>query len=232
MKCFFHDTVKIPVGEVMLEGEFTLPQDAGSIVVFSHASSRSRFSRRYQKIARELQHLGYGTLLLDLLTEQEDAAYYYTRCDIELLTRRLTGVTEWLEGYEPAAHLGIGYLAAGTGAAAALRAAYYLPHVLAVVCHGGRPDMADDILSKVETPVLLIAGDLDQDMLEHNRFAMEKLQCRKKLVEIKGAGQLFVENDAIARVTAEAISWFNHYLHVPKPVPKYVPRQVPRLQVL
>lgn len=216
MKCFFHDTVKIPVGKVTLEGEFTLPQGAESIVIFSHASSRSRFSRRYQKIAQELQHLGYGTLLIDLLTEEEDAAYYYTRCDIELLTRRLTGVTEWLESYAPAAHLGIGYLAAGTGAAAALRAAYYLPNVLAVVCHGGRPDMAGDILQNVDTPVLLITGDLDHDILEHNLFAMEELQCRKKLIEIKGAGQLFLENNAMARVVGSAISWFNHYLKVPR----------------
>lgn len=212
MKCFFHDTIKIPVGKVILEAELTLPRDAESIVIFSHASSRSRFSRRYQKIAKELQQHGFGTLLLDLLTEEEDIAYYYTRSDIELLTGRLTGVTEWLETYAPAAHLTIGYFAAGTGAAAALKAAYYLPHVQAVVCHGGRPDMAEDVLPLITTPVMLIAGDLDLDLLAHNVFAFEKLQCRKKLLRITGAGQLFLENNAMPRVIAGAMSWFNYYL--------------------
>jgi len=215
MKCFFHDTVKIPVGKVTLEAELTLPQGTKSIVIFSHASSRSRFCRRYLKIARQLQEHGYGTLLLDLLTEEEDIAYYYTRSDIELLTARLTGVTEWLECYEPAAHLAIGYFAAGTGAGAALKAAYYLPHVQAVVCHGGRPDMAEEVLQHIETPVLLITGDLDEHILEHNLFAFEKLQCRRKLLQIKGAGPLFLENNAMSRVVDGAMSWFNHYLKVP-----------------
>ncbi|SEM59726.1 Dienelactone hydrolase [Chitinophaga rupis] len=212
MKCFFHDTVKIPVGKVILEAELTLPRGAESIVIFSHASSRSRFSRRYQKIAQELQQHGFGTLLLDLLTKEEDIAYYYTRSNIELLTGRLTGVTEWLEGFAPAAHLAIGYFAAGTGAAAALKAAYYLPHVQAVVCHGGRPDMAEDVLPLITTPVMLIAGDLDQDILAHNVFAFEKLLCRKKLLRITGAGQLFLENNAMPQVITGAVSWFNHCL--------------------
>ncbi len=212
MKRLFHDVVNIPLGKVSLEAELTLPRGATAIIVFSHASSRSRFSRRYQKMALQLQQRGFGTLLLDLLTDEEDVAYYYTRSNIELLTRRLTGVTEWLECFPATAHLGIAYFAAGTGAAAALKAAYYLPHIRTVVCQGGRPDMAKDILEDIETPVLLVVGTLDNDILEHNLFAFEQLQCRKKLVEIKGTGQLFVENNAMAIVTENAINWFDHYL--------------------
>jgi len=215
MKCFFHDTIQIPVGKVTLEASLTLPQDAESIVIFSLASSRSRFNRRYQKIAQQLQQRGFGTLLLDLLTDEEDAAYYYTRTNIELLTRRLTGITEWLECYGPAAHLSIGYFAAGTGAAAALKAAYYLPRIHAIVCQGGRPDMAEDLLPDIETPVLLIAGSADTNMMDHSQLAFEKLQCRKKLLEIKGAGQLFVENNAMSLVMENAIGWFNRYLKEP-----------------
>ncbi len=215
MKLFFHDTINIPVGRVMLEAELNLPEETGSLLIFSHASSRSRFSRRYQKIAQQLQQKGFGTLLLDLLTEEEDAAYYYTRSDIELLTRRLTGVTEWLERYPATAGLNMGYLAAGTGAAAALKAAYYLPHIQAVVCHGGRPDLADEVLPRLDTPVLLITGNQDKDMLAHNLYAFGKLQCRKKIIQIAGAGQLFVEKNAMAHVTDGAIKWFEHYLKVP-----------------
>ncbi|HEU4556161.1 MAG TPA: alpha/beta hydrolase [Chitinophaga sp.] len=215
MKCFFHDTIKIPVGKATLEAVLTLPEGATSIVIFSLASSRSRYSRRYQKVAQQLQQRGFGTLLADLLTDEEDAAYYYTRTNIELLTRRLTGITEWLECYGPATHLSLGYFAAGTGAAAALKAAYYLPHIQAVVCQGGRPDMAEDLLPYIATPVLLIAGTLDADMLGHSRLAFEKLQCRKKLLEIKGAGQLFVENNAMTLIMESAANWFHHYLKVP-----------------
>lgn len=215
MKYAIHDTVRIPVGKTTLEAELALPHGADSIVIFCHASSRSRFSRRYHKAAHQLQHRGFGTLLLDLLTKEEDVAYYYTRADIELLTRRLTGVTEWLECAGPVAYRNIGYLAAGTGAAAALKASFYLPHVHAIVCQGGRPDLAEDILPLHETPVLLITGDQDKDSLERNLFAFEKLQCPKKLLEIKGAGQLFLENNAMNTLMEGAISWFNHHLKVP-----------------
>ncbi|HEU4552993.1 MAG TPA: alpha/beta hydrolase [Chitinophaga sp.] len=219
MKSFFHDTIHIPVGKVTLEAVLTVPEGAMSIVIFSLASSRSRYSRRYQKVAHQLQLRGFGTLLVDLLTNEEDAAYYYTRTNIELLTRRLTGITKWLEYYKPAAHLSMGYFAAGTGAAAALKAACGLPHIHTVVCQGGRPDMAADLLPDIEVPVLLIAGTLDADTLGHSQQAFEKLQCRKKLLEIKGAGQLFVENNAMSLVMENAINWFNHYLKVPLPQP-------------
>ncbi|KAA2243285.1 alpha/beta hydrolase [Chitinophaga agrisoli] len=214
MKRFFHDTVRIPVGRASLEAELTLPQGSNAIVIFAHASSRSRFCKRYKKVAYQLQQEGYSTLLLDLLTHEEDIAYYYTRVDIKLLTDRMMAVTEWLESNPRTAQLSMGYFGAGTGAAAALKAASQRPQVQAIVCRGGSPDLVTDVLPEIEAPTLLIAGSMDHHVLKHNRSAFEHLQCPKQLLEIAGAGQMFVEGQAMDVVMEATTDWFHQYLAV------------------
>jgi dienelactone hydrolase len=162
-------------------------------------------------VAGYLQEHGFGTLLFDLLTEEEDQRYH-TRFDIDLLTKRLVGATEWLEGLAVANHCRIGYFGASTGAAAALKAAAVLPQIEAVVSRGGRPDLAMDSLPQVEAPVLLIVGGLDHDVLKLNQQAYIFIESEKKWKVIPGATHLFEEHGAMEQVCESAASWFEKYL--------------------
>ena len=172
----FQNEVTIPVRNVTLYGELIIPLQAESIVIFSHGSGSGRNSPRNRMVAHYLNERNIGTLLLDLLTEEEDK-HYITRFDIELLTKRLIGATEWLE-QQPAAHdCRLGYFGASTGAASALKAASYLPQIEAVVSRGGRPDLAMDNLPKIEAPVLLIVGRNDFDVMRMNKEAYIQLEC-------------------------------------------------------
>lgn len=207
----FHGDVSIPVGKVIVEGELTLPSQAAAVVIFSHGSGSSRFSKRNQAVAKYLQQKNMGTLLIDLLTEKEDQ-YYHNRFDIDILTRRLAGATEWLEKLPIAKDMSIGYFGASTGAASALKAAAYLPSVKAVVSRGGRPDLAMEILNKVEAPTLLIVGSLDYDVLKLNQQAYRELQCLKQLEIVEGATHLFEEKGKLDIVADLAASWFEKYL--------------------
>lgn len=207
----FHKEVSIPIGKVTVEGELIIPLKSKAIVIFSHGSGSGRFSTRNRAVAKYLQQKNMGTLLLDLLTPEEDKLYS-NRFDIDLLTKRLAGATEWLERLPAAKDCRIGYFGASTGAASALKAAAYLPGISAVVSRGGRPDLAMDVLEKVEAPTLLIAGSLDYDVLQLNKEAYIQLNCEKKLEVIDGATHLFEESGTMEKVCEKAGEWFEKYL--------------------
>lgn len=207
----YNKEVRIPIGKVRLEGELIIPLNTGAIVVFSHGSGSSRMSPRNRMVAHYLHEHHIGTLLFDLLTAEEDV-HYHNRFDIELLTKRLAGATEWLGDLPAAKKSRIGYFGASTGAAAALKAAAILPKIGAVVSRGGRPDLAMESLPKIEAPVLLIVGGLDHDVLKMNEVSYMQLACEKKLEIIPGATHLFEERGAMDQVAALAAAWFEKYL--------------------
>jgi dienelactone hydrolase len=204
--------VHIKTDSVALEGALAIPEDGRGMVLFAHGSGSSRHSPRNNYVARELRAVGLGTLLIDLLTEEEDRIYQ-TRFDIDLLTRRLLAATEWLKEQPQTRGLNIGYFGASTGAAAALKAAATLgPAIDAVVSRGGRPDLAEPDLENVQAPTLLIVGGYDDVVIELNRSAYEKLKGKKELVIVPGATHLFEEPGKLEAVAGLAASWFKQYL--------------------
>ena len=208
----FHKEVSIPVGKVTVQGELIIPLKAKAIIIFSHGSGSSRFSKRNQMVAKYLNEKNFGTLLFDLLTEEEDQ-HYQNRFNIDLLTKRLAGATEWLEEFPAAKDCRIGYFGASTGAASALKAAAVLPQIKAVVSRGGRPDLVMDDLHNVEAPTLLIVGSLDYDVLQLNKEAYTQLGCEKKLEVVEGATHLFEEPGKMENVSELAGNWFQKYLN-------------------
>jgi len=208
--------MKIPVGEVVVEGTLTLPPGAKSVVLFVHGSGSGRFSPRNQYVAKEFNKASIGTLLFDLLTQEEEEQDVVTaeyRFDIPLLAERLIGATEWLRNDSKTQRLPYGYFGASTGAAAALIAAAKLPKdVATVVSRGGRPDIAGDYLPKVAAPTLLLVGGLDVEVIELNKEAMAKMKAEKKLVIIPGATHLFEEPGTLEEVAKISTEWFLRYL--------------------
>lgn len=206
-------SVRVSGGEgVVLDGELAVPDGARGVVVFAHGSGSSRHSPRNQFVARALREAGLGTLLFDLLTEREDRVYE-TRFDIELLAGRLVAATAWLARESRAKGLSIGYFGASTGAAAALIAAARLGSGIgAVVSRGGRPDMAETALDRVNAPTLLIVGGLDDMVIDLNRQAYEHLRCEKQLVIVPGATHLFEEPGTLEEVARLATRWFVRWL--------------------
>ena len=205
--------VHIPAAGVALEGMLELPEKAQGVVLFAHGSGSSRHSPRNNYVARTLRESGAGTLLIDLLTREEDTNYE-TRFDIPLLTQRLLSATQWLQHDEHTKHLLIGYFGASTGAAAALQAAADKgTAIAAVVSRGGRPDLAGpSALSKVHSPTLLLVGGFDDVVIELNQQAYERMTCEKQLVIIPGATHLFEEPGALEEVARQAALWFSHHL--------------------
>jgi dienelactone hydrolase len=204
--------VHIPVDAVQLEGALALPEQAQGLVVFAHGSGSSRFSPRNNVVARILREAGIGTLLLDLLTEEEDTIYA-SRFAIDLLTERLLLVTSWLQDQPQTQRRAIGYFGASTGAAAALKAAATIGSGIgAVVSRGGRPDLVGEALARVQSPTLLIVGGSDQVVLQLNRQAYAQLQAPKQLVVIPGATHLFEEPGALEEVARLATQWFSRSL--------------------
>ena len=203
----------VPSGRVYLEGMLELPEHATGIVVFAHGSGSSRLSPRNNFVARELHAARLGTLLMDLLTSEEDQSYE-TRFDIDLLTRRLADTTRWLRDQRVAKILPVGLFGASTGAAAALRVAADLPDdVKAVVSRGGRPDLAgNENLARVFAPTLLIVGGEDFQVIDLNRAAYRELRGEKELAIVAGATHLFEEPGALANVATLAARWFGRYL--------------------
>ena len=194
-----------------LDGILSVPHHAKGIVIFSHGSGSGRFSPRNKLVAERLYQEQIGTLLLDLLTPSEDRIIT-NRFDTALLAHRLVGITQWLEQFDPCDGCAIGYFGANTGAAAALKASTYLPQVKAIVSRGGRPDMAVDILAKVQCPTLLIVGSRDEDVLRLNEQAYGLLTCEKKFEVIDGDSHLFEEEGKMDNVIEHASRWFNKYL--------------------
>ena len=205
-------------GSVTLEGEWCVPAGAVGIVLFAHGSGSSRHSPRNQAVARMLRESGTGTLLLDLLTrdeEAEDARTGELRFDIGLLARRLVAATQWVasqpEGEQMG--LGLGYFGSSTGGAAALVAAAELGSVIdAVVSRGGRPDLAGDALTRVQAPTLLIVGERDEVVLQLNEEACVQLRCKKELAVVPQATHLFEEPGALEEVARLAAAWFRRHL--------------------
>jgi putative phosphoribosyl transferase len=208
------EDVRLLARGVTLEGNLVIPEGASGIVLFAHGSGSGRFSPRNRFVAGELNHAGIATLLLDLLTEEEEQEDLVTgalRFDIPLLAERLLGATEWVRAYGPARALRIGYFGASTGAAAALIAAAGRDDIAAIVSRGGRPDLAGEVLPRVKAPTRLIVGGRDEYVLELNRMALEQLRAEKDLVVVPGATHLFEERGALERVAALAAEWFGRH---------------------
>jgi putative phosphoribosyl transferase len=199
--------VVIPSDAVRLEGELVIPEGAALIVLFAHGSGSSRLSPRNQFVARTLQAAGIGTLLFDLLTEEE-AADRENVFDIDFLAHRLGDATRWLRARPDGAKYALGYFGASTGAAAALIAAAQQPAICAVVSRGGRPDLALRHLADVAAPTLLIVGGRDYGVIELNEKAYRLLHCEKSLKIVPGATHLFEEPGTLEQVAQLASEWF------------------------
>jgi len=208
--------VRLSTDEVTLHGNLLVPESAWGLVVFAHGSGSSRHSPRNKYVAGVLHDSGMATLLFDLLTLEEEAEDLITgrqRFDINMLARRLVGVTDLLQENEKTRRLRLGYFGASTGAAAALVAAAERPDVVgAVVSRGGRPDLAGPALAKVKAPTLLIVGGNDYQVIDLNREALEKLKSEKKLITVRGATHLFEEPGTLEKAAMLATDWFVKYL--------------------
>jgi dienelactone hydrolase len=213
MEMRYNNEVSIPVGEIRLKGILSIPEDCLGIVLFSHGSGSSRLSKRNQFVAEILQKKGFGTLLFDLLTPEEDL-YYLNRFEIDMLHERLMAATKWLQKHPSAKDLGIAYFGASTGAASALMAAAKLPEVFAVVSRGGRPDLAIDVMPDIKVACLFIVGSLDTEVLSLNQKAFDKLTGEKHLEVVQGASHLFEEEGKLQQVAELASSWFKSHLPV------------------
>src|SRR3989344_5509206 len=209
-------SVRIPIDrKIILDGDLVVPEKAIGIVLFAHGSGSSRFSPRNRYVAEVLQKSNIATLLMDLLTKEEEAIDNVTahlRFDIEMLAERLVAVTEWIKENKETKNLSIGYFGASTGAAAALIAAAKIPGIKAVVSRGGRPDLAIPYLSKVKAPTLLIVGGDDDVVIGMNEEAMEHLSVVKKLEIVEGATHLFEEPGTLEKAARLAADWFRKYL--------------------
>jgi pimeloyl-ACP methyl ester carboxylesterase len=209
--------ITIAIGPTSLQGDLAAPLDARGVVLFAHGSGSSRFSSRNRYVAGVLQQGGFATLLLDLLTEQEELVDQVTRqlrFDIPLLAERLTGAVDWLRSKPATEHLPIGLFGASTGAGAALIAAADRPDaVRAVVSRGGRPDLAGDALPRVESPTLLLVGGRDEQVIALNLRAQEHMRASTELSIIPGATHLFEEPGTLEIVAQRALEWFTHNLH-------------------
>ncbi|MCY1082800.1 dienelactone hydrolase family protein [Archangium lansingense] len=208
--------VEVLAGGVSLGGTLAVPEGAQGLVIFAHGSGSSRHSPRNRYVAYTLREAGLGTLLFDLLTEDEEAEDEQTaalRFDIDFLAKRLGQVTDWVFANPELSQLRVGYFGSSTGAAAALVAAAERTEVIgAVVSRGGRADLAGGALKRVMAPTLLIVGGSDDIVLDLNQRALERLHSPKALEVIPGATHLFVERGALERVAALAAGWFTRFL--------------------
>jgi putative phosphoribosyl transferase len=204
---------RIPVNGIHIEGHLQLPRGARGLVPFAHGSGSSRHSPRNNYVAGVLRSRGLGTLLMDLLSAEEDTDYSQ-RFDIGLLTERLEVATGWVRGQEATKGLPIGYFGASTGAAAALEAAFREGEgIRAVVSRGGRPDLASPkALREVSVPTLFIVGGWDSQVLELNQLAYRELTCTKDFAIVPNATHLFEEPGTLEAAASLAADWFERYL--------------------
>ena len=209
--------VHIPAGSVTVEGMLEIPDGAVGLVLFAHGSGSSRHSPRNNYVAGVLRAEGVGTLLMDLLTPEEDRDYS-RRFDIGLLTQRLLDAVRWVSVQEATRNLPLGFFGASTGAAAALDAAAVLgAEARAVVSRGGRPDLASEqALLKVSAPTLLLVGGYDDGVIDLNQLAFDQLHCEKEMVIVPGATHLFEEPGTLEAVASRAAGWFAEHLPAPK----------------
>ena len=208
-------TVSIPVDQDFIEGDLILPENAKAAVIFAHGSGSSRHSPRNKYVAETLNHAGLATLLIDLLTVEEEVVDIGTaeyRFNVGLLANRLVAATNWAVNDHRLKNLPIGYFGASTGAAAALIAAAESERIGAVVSRGGRPDLAREYLDKVKAPTLLIVGEFDRDVIELNKTAAEMMRAPVEIRIVPGATHLFEEEGALEEVAACAREWFDRNL--------------------
>jgi dienelactone hydrolase len=200
---------------VSLEGDLSVPAHARGVVLFAHGSGSSRFSARNKRVASMLQESGFATLLMDLLTPNEDDLDRQSgeyRFDIGRLAERLVGASEWLSADEATSKLRISLFGASTGGGAALVAAAEIPEqIAAVISRGGRPDLAGEALTRVRAPTLLLVGGNDETVLELNREALAQLTAPARLEVIPGATHLFEEPGALDEVARHATAWLETY---------------------
>ena len=211
------EAVTIPIGQYTLNADITVPpRELQGVVLFAHGSGSSRLSPRNRKVAEGLVRRGMATVLLDLLTEQEDQEDQITReyrFDIPMLAERLAAATDWVSGQSRLRDHPIGYFGASTGAAAALiAAAEKADRVSAVVSRGGRPDLAGEALPRVQAPTRLIVGGDDTAVIEMNRDAAGEMHCPVHVDIVPGASHLFEEPGALERVMELAGDWFEQHL--------------------
>jgi dienelactone hydrolase len=208
--------VRVPAGSATLEGNLLVPAGATGVVLFAHGSGSSRFSSRNRAVAQELRRGGLGTLLIDLLTPQEetvDDRTAHLRFDIDLLAGRLAGAIEWVSRQPSTSRLRVGLFGASTGGGAALVAAARVPdRVAAVVSRGGRPDLAGAALPKVVAPTLLLVGGDDVAVIRMNQEAYDLMTCARRMEIVPGASHLFEEPGTLERVAELARDWFVRYL--------------------
>ena len=208
--------VRVSAGPVTLEGNLGIPDSTRGIVLFAHGSGSGRHSPRNRYVAGALRELGLATLLIDLLTPEEeevDLRTRHLRFDIRLLADRLADATDWLAQEPDTKDLRVGYFGASTGAGAALVAAAQCPEAVgAVVSRGGRPDLAGEALSRVVAPTLFIVGGEDEPVIGMNREATEQLRAEKRLEVVPGATHLFEEPGKLEEVTRLAARWFARHL--------------------
>jgi len=208
--------VLIPVGSNALRGDLNIPRNARGVVIFAHGSGSSRHSSRNQYVARYLTRCGFATLLIDLLTEDEEDADARTgrlRFDIARLSLRLEAILDWVASEPELAALPVGLFGATTGGSAALVAAAEHPQqVAAVVTRGGRPDLAGAALSGVLAPTLFVVGADDGALIALNREAMSQMHCPVSLQLVHGATHLFDEPGPLEAVATAAGMWFQRFL--------------------
>jgi pimeloyl-ACP methyl ester carboxylesterase len=208
--------IHVPAGSVSLEGNLLIPGGATGVALFAHGSGSSRFSSRNRYVAQVLREGGLGTLLLDLLTQEEelvDTRTAHLRFDIEMLADRLVATVQWLAREKATERLKVGFFGASTGAGAALVAAARLPdRISAIVSRGGRPDLAGAALPNVKAPTLLIVGGEDKPVIQMNQQAYERMTAPREIVIVPGATHLFEEPGALEAVARLARDWFQRYL--------------------
>ncbi|MEL6248984.1 MAG: dienelactone hydrolase family protein [Cyanobacteria bacterium J06648_16] len=208
--------VSIAAGSVSLVGDLSIPAGAEGIVLFAHGSGSSRHSPRNRYVAQILNQAGLGTLLIDLLTPEEEIVDQQTRhlrFDIGLLAFRLVSAADWLSQTPTTHRLNIGCFGASTGSAAALIAAAERPDsICAVVSRGGRPDLAGTALSRVQAPTLLIVGGRDTAVIHLNQRAFQRITAEKQIKIVPNATHLFEEPGTLAQVAQLAGQWFQQYL--------------------
>lgn len=212
--------VSIRTGSAVLPGDLEIPTGANGIVLFAHGCGNSRFDPSDHDIAAVIREAGFGTLLFDLLTREEDVIDLRTcgfRFDIDLLARRLVGATDWLLLQPRSLGLPVGYFGSSTGAAAALVAAAERPEeVRSVVCHRGRPDLAGAALEGVRAPTLLLVGGSDDPTADVNHCALDLITAPISLVIVRGASYLFGKAGKLEEIARRAADWFRSHL---EPVP-------------
>jgi dienelactone hydrolase len=203
--------INIPIDDIILKGRLRITSPQKGLIIFSHGSDSSRLSSRNNYVADFLLQDGFSSLLFDLLTEKEDLIYE-NRFNIDLLTQRLVMTTLWIEKQKEIINIPIGLFGASTGAASALNATTFLGNkIKAVVSRGGRPDLAESNLDKINIPTLLIVGGDDDIVIELNKKAFNKLAGIKKIEIIEGATHLFSEPGKLEIVAKLSSDWFNTY---------------------